>query len=121
MNENMDVRGVEPDRSVHPKSFLQKMSDGDYGLARTYWLYGGVVGVGFFIIQSVLSLFPLLYLLFWGVQTFYFIHNLTGVWRASSFYAGPQIWAFLAKVMTVIGWINIPLSLMNVFGTLSNY
>lgn len=121
MNENMDVRRIEPETTIRHKSFLKKMSDGDYGLAKTYWLYGGVVGVGFLIIESVLCISPLLYLLFWVVETFYWVHNLTGTWRAASNYPGPQIWAFLAKVMTVIGWISIPLSLMNMFETLNSY
>ena len=33
--------------TLNKKSFWKKLRDGDYGLAKTYWLYG--VGVGFII------------------------------------------------------------------------
>ena len=83
--------------------------NGDLGLARTYWLYGVVVNLllglaitafsetgqqaGFFLL-SVLSLI-------------YGSFVLVGIWRASNKYEGPKFWSVLAKIATLLGWMQI--------------
>jgi len=37
------------------KDFLLKLKAGDYGLAKTYWLYGVVVNIAYRIVDIVLT------------------------------------------------------------------
>ncbi len=110
------VSGVSGNlRQSHETSsdgFFAKLANGDYGLAKTYWLFGVLVDVivsilaPIIIIESAGALAILVL-----VYTAYEIPVLMGVWRAANRYAGPKAWAVLAKVAVVLGALMLALML----------
>lgn len=88
----------EPSSSLSvPDRFLPKLANGDFGLAKTYWLYGVIIGLfASFLSNLITSIAGLV--IFMLVFTIYEIPVLMGVWRASRKYQAPNIWAILAKL-----------------------
>ena len=90
-------------------NFFSRLMKGDYGLPKTYWIFGVLVGFLYRIVVTLtltlesLGVFSLIYLAGCGYFTVVFI----GVWRASERYKGPVIWAGLAKVAVILGGISI--------------
>lgn len=86
-------------------SFISRLIRGDLGLAKTYWLFG-VLGNIFlslplpFIAEELIFVFSLPVLS-------YSVVLLIAVWRAANRYRGPKYWATLAKIATVLGWIQV--------------
>ena len=100
------------------KGFLKKLRDGDYGLAKTYWIYGIIVSVIFgFILRLLLmamgkdGLLLAFGLIIIGVIYTAF-YQAPGLWRAARRYQGPKIWAILGQVIAVITVITIPFVLI---------
>lgn len=92
---------------VASKGFFRKLADGDFGLAKTYWLFGVTVSIGVnllsnFVITSIQGL--VLLTLAYAV---YDVPVILGTWRAAKKYQGPRLWANLAKSMTVVGAIML--------------
>lgn len=97
--------------------FLRKLAQGDYGLAKTYWLchilvyvllttvlvivstYAKTVSlyppVWFSVVQSVAAALAVL-------QLPYLCMAVAGVWRACRRYQGWKIWSFLARCQVVL-------------------
>ena len=107
-NQN-EIRTTSPT----DKGFFAKLSSGDFGLAKTYWLYGVVVGtVSSFamnLITSVGLLVPVLL-----AYTVYQVLVLMGTWRASSKYQGWKVWAVLAKIAVVLGVVMMFVTLATI-------
>ncbi len=91
------------------KGFLRKLIDGDYGLARTYWVYGVLVGLLFNPVYAVIdqviegtdvqiAAFGLVL----TVQIIYSVLLLIGLWRAAKRYQGRAIWARLVQLLVVV-------------------
>ena len=99
---------------------FRALLNGDLGLARTYWLYGILVGTLFglairiFIAAGELAAS--------GIVTFislsYSAVVLIGIWRASEKYSGPKVWSTLAKVATVLGWLQIVIAIFAILAAL---
>lgn len=88
------------------KGFFSKLSNGDFGLARTYWLYGVVVGIVInLVIQVVPSIGAIAVVL--ALATVYQVMVLLGIWRAATRYQGRKVWAILAKFAAVLGWMGV--------------
>jgi|APSaa5957512493_1039668.scaffolds.fasta_scaffold10762_7 hypothetical protein len=86
------------------KGFFKKLLDGDFGLAKTYWLYGALVGfISSLVIDFIESTQFLM--IFSVIYTIYRIVLTTGVWRAGDRYEGSKIWAILAKIASTFGTI----------------
>lgn len=100
------------------KGFLKKLRDGDYGLAKTYWVYGIVVGVFFgFILRLILmALRKDGLLLAFGLLVldaiYIAFYQAPGLWRAAKRYEGPKIWAILGQIIAVLAVISIPFVLI---------
>ena len=95
------------------KGFFKKLMDGDFGLAKTYWLYGFLVGVIFGVVAQVaIYISPILYLLVFLISIAYYIPLAIGIWRAANRYTGPKIWAILAKIAVILGVLNIIATLL---------
>lgn len=98
-------------------SFFTKLANGDFGLAKTYWLFGVAAG---FVLNVTLRGFTsvgvvmLLFLIYTAYMAFVFL----GVWRASDKYTGRKVWAVLAKVATVLGVVFLSLGLLLGLGTI---
>lgn len=81
----------------HIGSHIKKLASGGFGLARTYWLFGGLTsGVG---LTSLLLTpeFPIVAVLLFP----YWIVVGIGIWRAATRYEGRPIWRKLAKINEV--------------------
>jgi hypothetical protein len=91
---------------VGQKGFFSKLASGDFGLAKTYWLYGVLVGL---IVNAVTRVIPSVGVLalVLAVTIAYQVMVLLGIWRAAGRYQGRKVWAILAKIATVLGWLGV--------------
>ncbi|MGO2137040.1 MAG: hypothetical protein ACTH3S_16615 [Marinobacter sp.] len=88
------------------KNFFSKLTSGDFGLAKTYWLFGVVVGIVLnLIIKFTPSIGGLLVIL--ALAVVYQVMVLLGVWRAANRYQGRKAWTILAKIAAVLGWLGV--------------
>lgn len=96
-------------QEINDKGFFKKLSDGDFGLAKTYWLYGVLVSiVGNILMQgAALSGSKALIIVLLLVIMVYAVFQLTGVWNASNRYTGLKIWAILAKIAVIVGVLSL--------------
>jgi hypothetical protein len=103
-------------QEINDKGFFKKLSDGDFGLAKTYWLYGVLVGiVGNILMQgAALSGSKTLIIVLLLVMIVYAVLQLTGVWNASNRYTGLKIWVILAKIAVIIGVLSLLSSVLMV-------
>ena len=100
------------------KGFFSKLAGGEFGLAKTYWLYGVLVGVVANVSTSfITSIFGLVVTMI--VYTAYEIPVLMGIWRASDKYQGPNAWAVLAKIAVILGAIMLAYGLFAIVGLLN--
>lgn len=85
---------------------ISNLWHGRAGLAKTYWAYG-VIGGGLWGIPLALvtpgSSMAIMLLL---ALIAYFMLVNTGIWRAAGQYTGSPIWALLAKVHAVVGYLS---------------
>jgi len=121
------VSPTEPAVTEYGKNVFSKLIDGDYGLAKTYWLFGVLVNVGFNILFKVAestASYPrqalAQILILTSISVAYSVVVVIGTWRASGKYQGPKFWAILARIMVVIGifgLIVMVLALFNAYTT----
>ncbi|MCS5551495.1 MAG: hypothetical protein NZ811_08275 [Gammaproteobacteria bacterium] len=100
-----------------PKGFFGKLANGDFGLAKTYWVYGVLVGFVVSIIINVITSIGGLVILMLA-YTAYEIPVIMGTWRAANKYQGSKIWAILAKIAVVLGVISLAVGLLAFIGLL---
>lgn len=87
-------------------AFFRALIRGDFGLAKTYWLYGVAAGYAFNGLMSVVTSRTMLAGIIF-VYVAYSIPVLIGIWRAANRYQGPRVWPVLAKVGTVVGCLLV--------------
>ena len=102
---------------VTDKGFIKQLIDGDFGLAKTYWLY--------FVLGSnllwLLLMFPIsssslgLIVVSMLAAIVYAIVVLTGVWNSASRYTGSKIWSVLAKIIVGANAIFLVFSVILMF------
>ena len=86
---------------VTVKGFIKQLIDGDFGLAKTYWLYFILGGMAI----NLLLFFPMsssslgLIVVYMLAAIAYDIVVLTGIWNSASRYTGSKIWSALAKII----------------------
>ena len=80
---------------------------GQAGLAKTYWGWGMLGGLLWGIPLSTVTPGSAVAVLALLVFVAYFVVVNTGIWRAASQYQGLAVWAGLAKVAAVIGFVTI--------------
>ena len=110
-----DGNGEKPIPEKNTSNFLlAKLVRGELGLANTYWLFGGLLGIATYIlyyspdILSARSEDPTVAIIFYGIMIFIFnIITVVGVWRSANKYQGKQTWAMLARLFTLISAIGI--------------
>lgn len=98
---------------------IANLFEGNYGLPKTYWLYGVVLGlvigltVGGVIGLSKSATVALLGLvLIWAYQVFMTI----AIWNAATKYPGSKVWSVLARLATVVGLLRLVHSTLQGFG-----
>ena len=96
------------------KGFFGKLSNGDFGLAKTYWRYGIGVQVVVRIATIFIPYFGLLVIVSLA-HTAYAIPLFMGIWRAANKYEGSKIWATLAKANVILGVFVLALNLLSLF------
>ncbi len=105
--------------TTEPPNFFSKLARGEFGLAKTYWLYGVLVGVIANVLSNVVTSIAGL-VIFMVIYTAYEIPVLMGIWRASDKYQGPSAWAVLAKIAVILGAIMLAIGLFAIVGLLNN-
>lgn len=98
-------------QSTQPSTggFFRQLVNGDFGLAKTYWLYGVLVGVFANILSSVITSIDAL-VIFMIIYTAYEIPVFIGIWSASDKYQGPSVWAVLSKIAVILGVIMLAIN-----------
>jgi hypothetical protein len=90
---------------------IGKVWRGNAGLAVTYWLYFAlIVGVIFGTAIPALALQdadPGLVLIYFLLFLVMYVAVAIAVWRAASKYTGPKLWAWLARIATLVGLLRI--------------
>jgi hypothetical protein len=84
--------------AITHKSFFSMLSNGDFGLAKTFLLHGLFLGFAMSIFLTPLASIKLFVVTTLVVATLYSIPSHMGVWRAANKYEGRKVWATLAKV-----------------------
>ena len=120
--QTCDLESVhEPSEPIKNPSYnegwVSQLREGRFGLARTYWLYGMVFGnlaalIPYFFVlenQSLAAQLSIIALVI-GMAVV-----LLGIWNAASRYEGSKVWAVLAKIAAVFGWVNICAAALGVF------
>ena len=100
--------------------FIKKLSNGDFGLAKTYWLYGVVVGIAFRVLTTIIPS-PVIVAILSVAWIAYAIFLYMGIWKAASKYTGEKIWAVLAQIMVVLGALFLLFTLVGLFTLLEGY
>lgn len=96
-------------------AFFSKLARGDFGLAKTYWLYGVlVITIIRLIVESTISSAGVYVIFVLGI-TAYEVLLLNGIWRASNKYIGPKVWVMLAKFGVMMGWTWVVANLISAF------
>ncbi|WP_295384150.1 hypothetical protein [uncultured Thiodictyon sp.] len=91
--------------SERTQGFFSNFIEGNYGLAKTFWVYGVVFGVVFNWLLNVLALWIVavtelrdVLVIFTFTSIAYHVFVSIGVFAAASKYGGSKIWAILAYV-----------------------
>ena len=86
---------------VTDKGFIKQLIDGDFGLAKTYWLYFvlGGIAVNLLLMIPISSSSLGLIVVSMLAAIAYYIVVLTGIWNSASRYTGSKIWSVLAKII----------------------
>jgi hypothetical protein len=96
-------------------NYFTKLINGDFGLAKTYWLFGVVVGVVTQLIIIAVPSRPLFLILFFGFRI-YEVPLLIGIWRASNKYIGNEFWSGISKFAVVVAWVLLVYELLIISG-----
>ncbi|HIE73782.1 MAG TPA: hypothetical protein EYQ06_05890 [Flavobacteriales bacterium] len=130
--ENTKATSKEADKSVESpvlntnsnidldsnKNFFIKLKDGDYGLAKTYWLYGVVVNVIFKVLGAYAGSYSeKLFATVLIVNVAYLLLWLIGFYNSIRQYYGSKVWVVLSYLMILI-WVLNTLMLITVLNTL---
>ena len=99
-------------------NILIKLWQGNYSLVKTYWLFNVLVGMLLSIPTSLIAKLDNATKLnyYWLIFSFvcisglYAFIGLVGLWRSSNKYTGNKVLALLAKVVTCIGILLLPVT-----------
>jgi len=100
--------------------FFKRLSNGDFGLAKTYWLYGVVVGIAFRLLTTIIPS-PVIVAILSVAWIAYAVFLYMGIWKAAGRYTGERIWAVLAKIMVILGALFLLFTLVGLFTLLEGY
>ncbi len=102
---------------VTTKGFIKQLIDGDFGLAKTYWLYFvlGGIAVNLLLMIPISSSSLGLIVVSMLAAIVYVIVVLTGVWNSASRYTGSKIWSVLAKIIVGANAVFLVFSVILMF------
>ena len=102
---------------VTAKGFIKQLIDGDFGLAKTYWLYFVLGGN----LLWLLLMFPIssssfeLIVVSTLAAIAYDIVVLTGIWNSASRHTGSKIWSVLAKIIVGANVVFLAFTIISEF------
>ncbi|KIH77251.1 hypothetical protein SAMN05660860_02161 [Geoalkalibacter ferrihydriticus] len=108
---------ASPDPSRPERGFWGRLAQGEFGLAKTYWVYNVVVGIAANLIANEITSLASL-TLFMALYVPYQATVLMGIWRAAGTYQGLKIWAMLARAAVVLGSILLAFSVLGLLNLL---
>lgn len=77
---------------------------GEAGLARTYWLFGALLGAVLWVPISMVTPGSIPAVALGAALGAFLFWVNTGIWRAAAKYEGPAIWSGLARAAAAIGF-----------------
>lgn len=93
------------------KSFFEKILSGDFGLAKTYWIYWALVLIAVNATMLIMPTTATLVIVALA-HVAYLIPMLIGTWRAINQCEGEKTLAVLAMISVVLGIISLVLMLI---------
>ncbi len=100
---------VERSDMVKSKGFFTRLTLGEYGLFKTFWIFGFLITFVLNVIYEILNYFMVLddvwYLIIGMTFVGWAVTVWTGIWRAADMYKGKQVWAGLAYLSVILGII----------------
>lgn len=97
----------------NPNSFIKRLMFGDYGLYKTYWIFGYLVGAVATPIIYLIESDSRLQLLTFAHFIYQFIVYI-GIWNSANKYKGLRLWVVLAKTTSVLGILFRLVNLFNI-------
>lgn len=104
--------GTETDTNI--QGFFQRLAAGDFGLVKTFWLFGILPNVFFYGVlrtivlakdygPKVILIIPIV------LFVFFFVPVLCGTWFSATRYTGFWLWATIAKLFVLVGilWLFV--------------
>lgn len=107
---------------------LKQLWLGEVPLARTYWVFGVLIGALFSIAAVTIEFnYIEIYKSFGNIPTYslltaqytYFPFIYVAIWRSSNKYTGPNHWAVLAKIAVVLGVLMLISNAIKVYENLT--
>jgi len=92
--------------------FFNNLAQGNYGLAKTFWLYGVCADVVFNLFIILVNI-PEIILIALFIYVFYKIQVIIGIMESASKYLGPSAWAILAKGFSISSLLSLFFSLLS--------
>lgn len=99
---------------------LFKLLNGDYGLAKTFWIgcvLGNICWNAIFAGAYSLPLGKGLILLLGVGYALYFSAALIGLWTASGSYRGSKFWVVTSRLMIIVGMYELFTAMLFIFLT----
>lgn len=89
--------------------FAARLLAGDVRLAKTFWLYGGLLyGIAWhFLLLLLVAAEPDLDLALGVIDLIGWAFMATAVWRSAKFYEGPRIWSGLARAIVILSALTV--------------
>lgn len=88
------------------RGFWRRLMAGDFGLAKTYWLYLFLPSFGCNVFLKVVGI-PTLRMVVLVAYVVYSVPALLGTWRAARRYNGFLLWSVLAAFAVLFGWLSL--------------
>lgn len=103
MNETDSTVILVPNQSS--KHVYQKFIEGEFGLAKTYWMFGVLVNLCVNIVLRQIES-DIIFFALGSIFVAYLCALLVAVWHAGKKYQGPKFWVFLACLVVFMGIIK---------------
>lgn len=110
-----EVLNLGESSSSESGGFFSKLMQGDYGLPKTYWLFGILGNLLFSASIALAAATGSIPMLVMSViaSVMYSLAVAVGIWRASNKYPGPKVWAVMAKISVILSMLRFFVELIS--------
>ena len=91
---------------IAPRAWPERFVTGGFGLAKTFWIFGVVLGFPFKLAIRHLASNNAVYIVS-AVYVVYLAVLLAATWNAAKRYKGSRVWSVLALLISTISLIQI--------------